>query len=85
MSDNEYSLQAVTAAISGDADAFQSAFNNAIAAKVTDALELKKVEIASNFLNTEEVPNEVQQFETEVDGSADATADSAATATAEAE
>ena len=54
MEDNGFSLQAVTAAIAGDKDAFLSAFNNAIANKVTDALEVKKVEIASNLLGVQD-------------------------------
>lgn len=81
MEDNGFSVQAVTAAIAGDKDAFLSAFNNAIANKVTDALEVKKVEIASNLLG---VQDEVQTNQTEFDGSvADAsTADIASSAEA---
>ena len=71
MQDNGFSVDAVTAAISGDKEAFINAFNNAIAAKVTDALEVKKVEIASNLLGQEEVSNEFEGSETEVDGSGD--------------
>jgi hypothetical protein len=70
MNDNGFSLDAVTAAVSGDKEAFINAFNSAIASKVTDALELKKVEIASNLLGQEEVSHEVEGSETEVDGSA---------------
>lgn len=66
MEDNGFSLQAVTAAISGDKEGFINAFNSAIANKVTDALEVKKVEIASNLLG---VQDEIQTNETEVDGS----------------
>ena len=72
MQDQGFSVSAVTAAIAGDKEAFMTAFNNAIANKVSDALEVKKVEIASNLLGQEEVTNEVEGTETEVDGSADA-------------
>lgn len=57
----------IDAAISGNMDAMQTAFNSAIAAKVTDALDVKKVEIASNLLGTEET-NELEATEVEVDG-----------------
>jgi hypothetical protein len=55
-------------AISGNLDAVKAAFDSAIAAKVTDALDVKKVEIASTLLGTEEVPNESETTEVEVDG-----------------
>lgn len=57
----------IDAAISGNMDAMKTAFNSAIAAKVTDALDVKKVEIASNLLGTEET-NELEATEVEVDG-----------------
>jgi len=66
MEDNGFSVQAVTAAIAGDKESFLTAFNNAIANKVTDALEVKKVEIASNLLG---VQDEVQTTQTDFDGS----------------
>jgi len=71
MNDDGYSMQAVTAAIAGDKEAFVNAFNTAIASKVSDALEVKKVEVASNLLGQEEVANEIETIETEVDGSSD--------------
>ena len=81
MEDNGFTVDAVTAAISGDKEGFLSAFNNAIASKVTDALEVKKVEIASNLLG---VQDELQASQTEFDGSADVTKDtSGEVATAE--
>jgi hypothetical protein len=58
----------IDAAISGNMDAVKTAFDSAIAAKVTDALDVKKVEIASTLLGTEEVPNESETTEVEVDG-----------------
>jgi hypothetical protein len=82
MEDSGFSLQAVTAAIAGDKEGFLNAFNGAIASKVTDALEVKKVEIASNLLG---VQDEVQPSETELDGSADVTTDTSAEVAATAE
>ena len=54
-------------AISGNMDAVKAAFDAAIAAKMTDALDVKKVEIASTLLGTEET-NELETTEVEVDG-----------------
>ena len=73
MEDNGFTVDAVTAAIAGDKEGFAQAFQNAIANKVTDALELKKVEIASNLLDAgqqEVVTHEVDGTQTEVGGSA---------------
>ena len=68
-------IDIVNAAVAGDKDSFMAAFNAALSNKVSDALEVKKVEIASNLLGTqEEVPNEVQTDTVEVDGSSDASA-----------
>ena len=47
-------IEIVNLALAGDKDGLEAAFNNAMAAKVSDALEIKKVEIASNLLGTEE-------------------------------
>ena len=60
-------VELVNLAIAGDRDALTAAFDNAMAAKVTDALEIKKVEIASNLLGTEET-DEVTDTTLEVDG-----------------
>ena len=49
--------------------------NAAIAAKMTDALDVKKVEIASNLLGTEET-NELETTEVEVDGAESSDAES---------
>jgi hypothetical protein len=62
-------LDAVNAAIMGDRDGFQQGFQAAIATKVGDALEIKKVEVASSLLSPVEVTNEFENAETEVDGS----------------
>jgi hypothetical protein len=86
MEDNGFTVDAVTAAIAGDKESFLNAFNNAIANKVTDALELKKVEIASNLLDAgqqEVVAHEVDGTQTEVDGSAGISAEVAEVATTE--
>ena len=58
----------INAATLGDKEAFLQAFNAAIATKMSDALDVKKVEIASTLLGTEEVPNESETIEVEVDG-----------------
>ena len=58
----------VDAVLAHDKEAFMAAFNNALADKVTDALEVKKVEIASSLL-TPETTNEVEATTTELDGS----------------
>ena len=85
MEDNGFTTTAVNAAIAGDKEGFLSAFQNAIADKVTDALELKKVEIASNLLDAgqqqEVVTNEIEGTQTEVDGSDVAAATSAEAST----
>ena len=67
-------VELVNAALAQDKDTFMQAFNNAISQKVVDALEVKKVEIASNLLGQEETPNEIEGNQTEVDGSHDSTA-----------
>ena len=73
-------IEIVNAAVAHDKESFMSAFNAALANKVSDALDVKKVEIASHLLGTqEEVPNEVQTDTVEVDGSSDATATADAT------
>lgn len=58
----------VDAALAGDKEAFMSAFNAAIATKVSDALEIKKVEVASTLITPEVEANEVQEIEAAVDG-----------------
>jgi hypothetical protein len=62
------SFNIVDAAIANDQEAFMNAFNAAIAPKVSDALEIKKVEIASNLLTPEEADDEIPEYEAEVDG-----------------
>jgi hypothetical protein len=72
---NDVSRQIVDAILQGDQEQFNSAFENAIATKISDALEVKKIEIASNLLDTSEEPavevetvtsgEETQEVETE--------------------
>lgn len=62
-------IDAVNAAIMGDREGFMQGFQSAIADKVGDALEIKKVEVASSLLSPVEVTNEIENIETEVDGS----------------
>ena len=62
-------IDMVNAALSGDKEAFKAAFDATFADKVTDALEVKKVEIASSLLTPEVETNEVERDQVEVDGS----------------
>lgn len=63
-------INIVDAAIAQDKEAFMAAFNAAIMPKIGDAIEVKKVEIASSLLTPEEATNnEIPEFEAEVDGS----------------
>lgn len=62
-------IDMVNAALSGDKEAFQAAFNATIADKVSDALEVKKVEVASSLITPQEDTNELERNEVEVDGS----------------
>lgn len=52
----DVSRQIVDAILQKDQEQFNSAFENAIATKISDALEVKKIEIASNLLNPSEEP-----------------------------
>lgn len=56
-------INIVDAVIAGDKETFMQAFNAALADKVTDALEIKKVELASTLITPQEEPSY------EVDGS----------------
>lgn len=72
------SANMIDAVLSGDKESFMAAFNASLSTKVTDALEIKKVELASNLLTPEtEETNEVEPTEIETDGSdtSDDTAD----------
>ena len=66
-------MDLINAAISGDKEGVENAFNAAIAAKVSDALEVKKVEVAANLITPQESENEnePETVEAEVDGSSE--------------
>ena len=71
-------LDLVNAAVNQDKEAFMAAFQAAIANKVTDALEVKKVELASTLIapETAEVEtHEVEANQNEVDGSSESAAE----------
>ena len=50
----------VDAALAGDKESFMAAFNAALADKVNDALEVKKVELASSLIVPQEQPVEIK-------------------------
>jgi hypothetical protein len=63
---------AVKMAMEGDAHGFQTAINNILMDKVRDAVDLKKIEVASNFMTTD-IEEEVEIEEEElIDESVDA-------------
>lgn len=53
MHNDNATVNIVNAIVSDDTDALMSAFNNAIANKVMDSLEVKKVEIASSLFQSD--------------------------------
>ena len=57
---------AIQAAAEQDAAGFRDAINAALAAKIEDALELKKIEIASNMFNPQEEVS-AEEFTTDED------------------
>jgi hypothetical protein len=59
----------INAVMNQDKEAFATSFQSAIANKVTDALEVKKVELASTLITPEVETNEIETTEVEVDGS----------------
>jgi hypothetical protein len=67
---NNLTENLIDAILNGDKEAAHQAFTSSLADKVTDALELKKVEIASNLLGAVEDNNAVE-VETEVDAAAE--------------
>jgi hypothetical protein len=50
----EQIFTAIQAAATQDAHGFRDAINDALAAKISDALEMKRIEIASNMFNNQE-------------------------------
>jgi len=71
----------VTAVINGDKDSAAAAFNAMMAGKVSDSLELRKVELATNLFTPEEEVDEPTESETEVDGTATESDESSAEST----
>jgi hypothetical protein len=59
----------INAVMNQDTETFAAAFQSAIANKVTDALEVKKVELASTLITPEVETNEIETTEIEIDGS----------------
>lgn len=61
----------IDAVLNQDKETFAAAFQSAIASKVTDALEVKKVEIASTLIvpEVEVGTDELETTEAEIDGS----------------
>lgn len=76
-------LDMVNAAISGDKEAFQTAFNATFADKVTDSLEVKKVEIATSLITPEVETNELEADKVEVDGESEGSDESSDETTTE--
>jgi hypothetical protein len=56
---------AIQAAANKDANAFRDAIGAALATKIEDALELKKIEIASNMFNQSEEQSEQEMVSDE--------------------
>lgn len=67
----ETSLDMINSIMGNDKESFMTAFNAALATKVSDALEVKKVDLASTLLTTPETEetNEVEPTEVETVGS----------------
>lgn len=61
-------IELVNAAISGDREAVASHFNSILALKVTDALEIKKVELATNLLTPQEEQNDTTETSIDAEG-----------------
>lgn len=61
-------IKIVDAVVAGDKESFMNAFQAALSSKVSDALEIKKVEIASSLLNPETNTTEVEVTADETNG-----------------
>ncbi|MAD23928.1 MAG: hypothetical protein CMO44_07105 [Verrucomicrobiales bacterium] len=60
MAEKEYtSADAVNFAMSGNSGEFKNAVNKLMADRVAQAVELKRVDVAANFMKTQEVEPEV--------------------------
>jgi hypothetical protein len=59
--------QAIQAAASLDANAFREHISAALSAKISDALDLRRIEIASNMLTPQEEASEDQEIVSDED------------------
>lgn len=59
--------QAIQAAASSDANAFREHIGAALSAKISDALDLRRIEIASNMLAPQEEAPEDQEIVSDED------------------
>jgi hypothetical protein len=59
--------QAIQAAASSDANAFREHIGAALSAKISDALDLRRIEIASNMLAPQEEALEDQEIVSDED------------------
>ena len=60
MAETEYSTQdAVNFALSGQSGEFKNAVSSLLQDKIAQAVELKRVDVAANFMKTQEVEPEV--------------------------
>jgi hypothetical protein len=59
--------QAIQAAASSDANAFREHIGAALSAKISDALDLRRIEIASNMLAPQEEATEDQEIVSDED------------------
>jgi len=68
MAETEYSTQdAVNFALAGNSGEFKSAVNSLLQDKINQAVELKRVDVAANFMKTQEVEPEVSVEPVETD------------------
>ena len=58
---------AVKMAMDGDTHGFQTAINDIMMGKVRDAVDLKKIEVASTFMSSESEEEEYTEGETDGD------------------
>ena len=66
---SDYTTQdAVKMAFDGNASGFRDAINDILMDKVKDAVELKKIQVASSFMSAETDSEEEYEIEGETDG-----------------
>lgn len=67
----------VDAVLRGDAEAFKSTFDQIVADKISDALEVRKIELASTLIATEEEPNDSEEsFDGDIADDSESSSDS---------